>query len=101
MQAEVEIMSEELMQSSSKVKEREAELMSAKYKLASFIVHHGGGPHEGHYVTWIRNEERGTWVCYNDSNVVEKLTDEVADKIMKGAYIINYVKVRSVFDLHI
>lgn len=41
----------------------------AKYRLFAFISHKGTSAHCGHYVAFVRKDDR--WVIFNDNKVAE------------------------------
>lgn len=55
---------------------------SANYKLKSVICHKGSSPHTGHYVVFIRHEDK--WVLFNDEKVVECDENNLADMRNNG-----------------
>jgi len=50
----------------------EVDMTPAKYQLIGFIVHIGSSVHCGHYVAFVRREDK--WVQFNDRRVSESLT---------------------------
>lgn len=56
-----------------------------EYKLASFVSHSGASMHCGHYVCWVKDEER--WLLFNDSRITEMEKPDFSD-----AYILLYLR---------
>src|SRR5579862_5237337 len=68
------------------------------YELYAVVVHIGGGPYHGHYVTIVKNDETGKWMLIDDE-AVEAVDDGFVGRFygdrpgMASAYVLFYQQV--------
>jgi ubiquitin carboxyl-terminal hydrolase 9/13 len=68
------------------------------YELYAVVVHIGGGPYHGHYVTVVKNDETGNWMLIDDE-AVEAVDDDFVGRFygdrpgMASAYVLFYQQV--------
>ena len=68
------------------------------YELYAVVVHIGGGPYHGHYVTVVKNDETGKWMLIDDE-AVEAVDDGFVGRFygdrpgMASAYVLFYQQV--------
>jgi ubiquitin carboxyl-terminal hydrolase 9/13 len=68
------------------------------YELYAVVVHIGGGPYHGHYVTVVKNDETGRWMLIDDE-AVEAVDDGFVGRFygdrpgMASAYVLFYQQV--------
>jgi ubiquitin carboxyl-terminal hydrolase 9/13 len=68
------------------------------YELYAVVVHIGGGPYHGHYVTIVKNDETGRWMLIDDE-AVEAVDDGFVGRFygdrpgMASAYVLFYQQV--------
>lgn len=68
------------------------------YELYAVVVHIGGGPYHGHYVTVVKNDETGNWMLIDDE-AVEAVDDGFVGRFygdrpgMASAYVLFYQQV--------
>jgi len=68
------------------------------YELYAVVVHIGGGPYHGHYVTIVKNDETGNWMLIDDE-AVEAVDDGFVGRFygdrlgMASAYVLFYQQV--------
>jgi len=68
------------------------------YELYAVVVHIGGGPYHGHYVTVVKNDETGKWMLIDDE-AVEAVDDVFVGRFygdrpgMASAYVLFYQQV--------
>jgi ubiquitin carboxyl-terminal hydrolase 9/13 len=68
------------------------------YELYAVVVHIGGGPYHGHYVTIVKNDETGNWMLIDDE-AVEAVDDGFVGRFygdrpgMASAYVLFYQEV--------
>jgi ubiquitin carboxyl-terminal hydrolase 9/13 len=68
------------------------------YELYAVVVHIGGGPYHGHYVTVVKNDETGNWMLIDDE-AVEAVDDGFVGRFygdrpgMASAYVLFYQEV--------
>jgi ubiquitin carboxyl-terminal hydrolase 9/13 len=69
------------------------------YELYAVVVHIGGGPYHGHYVTVVKNDETGNWMLIDDE-AVEAVDDGFVGRFygdrpgMASAYVLFYQQVQ-------
>jgi ubiquitin carboxyl-terminal hydrolase 9/13 len=70
------------------------------YELYAVVVHIGGGPYHGHYVTVVKNDDTGKWMLIDDE-AVEAVDDGFVGRFygdrpgMASAYVLFYQQVDS------
>jgi ubiquitin carboxyl-terminal hydrolase 9/13 len=68
------------------------------YELYAVVVHIGGGPYHGHYVTIVKNDQTGKWMLIDDE-AVEAVDDNFVGRFygdrlgMASAYVLFYQQV--------
>lgn len=68
------------------------------YELYAVVVHIGGGPYHGHYVTVVKNDDTGRWMLIDDE-AVEAVDDGFVGRFygdrpgMASAYVLFYQQV--------
>jgi ubiquitin carboxyl-terminal hydrolase 9/13 len=76
----------------------DAEDPDRMYELYAVVVHIGGGPYHGHYVTIVKNDETGKWMLIDDE-AVEAVDDGFVGRFygdrpgMASAYVLFYQQV--------
>src|SRR5947207_2000305 len=69
------------------------------YELYAVVVHIGGGPYHGHYVTVVKNDVTGKWMLIDDE-AVEAVDDDFVGRFygdrpgMASAYVLFYQQVK-------
>src|SRR5271170_5492806 len=78
----------------------DAEDPDRMYELYAVVVHIGGGPYHGHYVTIVKNDETGKWMLIDDE-AVEAVDDGFVGRFygdrpgMASAYVLFYQQVET------
>jgi ubiquitin carboxyl-terminal hydrolase 9/13 len=76
----------------------DAEEPDTMYELYAVVVHIGGGPYHGHYVTIVKNDATGKWMLIDDE-AVEAVDDGFVGRFygdrpgMASAYVLFYQQV--------
>jgi len=76
----------------------DAEDPDRMYELYAVVVHIGGGPYHGHYVTVVKNDDTGKWMLIDDE-AVEAVDDGFVGRFygdrpgMASAYVLFYQQV--------
>ena len=76
----------------------DAEDPDRMYELYAVVVHIGGGPYHGHYVTVVKNDQTGKWMLIDDE-AVEAVDDGFVGRFygdrpgMASAYVLFYQQV--------
>jgi uncharacterized UBP type Zn finger protein len=64
-----------------------------EYELKSIVVHHGGSPNIGHYISFIKDKE-GVWRECDDDCITKQKGNVLEEKsVKKNAYILFYEKI--------
>lgn len=76
----------------------DGKLIEKKYQLTSLVVHVGGGPYHGHYISICKNEHYG-WLFFDDE-IVEAISEETVLQFVGGenqeatAYLLFYNEIK-------